>query len=147
VPARVRNDHANTLLQSARAPHIIARLKQQLPDERRVGPRLRLSPRQFKRRPSDIVNVRAHIRTHTHTQTARTHTHSHSHAHRHTHKRTYTHTHTHTYTHTHTHTHTRTHTHTHTCVSARQHMCFFNILSCMPTGDLSSTPLPYGSWG
>jgi len=40
-----------------------------------------------------------------------------------------------------------TYTHTHTCVGARQHICFCYILSCMPAGDLSSTPLPYGSWG
>ena len=39
VPARDRNDHANTLVQSthAQAPHVTARLKQQLPDGRRVG--------------------------------------------------------------------------------------------------------------
>jgi len=31
-------------------------------------------------------------------------------------------------------------------MSASQHMCFFYILSCMPTGDLSSIPLSYSSW-
>jgi len=103
-----------------------------------TGPRIRLSPRQFKRRPGDIINRRVQIHTHTHKQTGHTHTHN---------PHTHTHTHTHARKNTHTHIHAHTYTQTHTCVSVRQHMCFFYILSCMPAGDLSSTPLPYGSWG
>ena len=85
--------------------------------------------------------------THTHTYTStHAHTHAHTHARTHTHKPTYTHTQIHAHTHTNTYKHTHTHTHT-KCVGARQHMCFCYILSCVPAGDLSSTPLPYGSWG